>query len=151
MNKPQNTFLIEKGASVAQIRRDLHLGGRVSISDLDLGGQVSTLGPGGSALDRGGWLSPVVVLRRLTVTVGGFRIELLPGPSYAEAAGAQTICLEDGVSYGGEVEYAVVPEPSASAETPAGLSAVQAGSRQDEVPLGLGPYVNPNEDRKSTR
>ncbi|MEQ2181402.1 hypothetical protein GOODEAATRI_011308 [Goodea atripinnis] len=63
------SFLIEKGVKGAQQKKELTLGGRININDLD----------------SGLWLNPTVVLRRLTVTIGGFKIELLPGPSYTQS------------------------------------------------------------------
>lgn len=134
MNRQQRSFLIEKGVQGPQQKKELALGGRINIHDLDVGP----------------WLNPVVVLRRLTVTVGGFRIELLPGPSYAGSADAgQLICFEDGLSYGGDLEYAMVQDDVVDVQSPTAESIRDLGVVEkcctDDLPLSLGPYVNPND------
>nr|XP_023700510.1 PHD finger protein 3 isoform X2 [Paramormyrops kingsleyae]XP_023700511.1 PHD finger protein 3 isoform X2 [Paramormyrops kingsleyae] len=99
-------------------------------------------------------MNPVVVLRRLTVTVGGYKIELLPGPSKSPSTSAP-----------GAIPSQVVSDASGSVEG-VNLSAAQDGavtmadgkvvehltSVQDvgkcgtaEAPAELGPCVNPNE------
>ncbi|KAM6956331.1 uncharacterized protein phf3 [Aplochiton taeniatus] len=138
-DKQQLSFLIEKVSSVSQLKRELACGGRIKLSDLEVGL----------------WLNPVVVLRRLTVTVGGFRIELLPGPSHMSCVenvnADQAVCYEDGVSYGGDIEYAVVGAQTSTQETPKGLAAPLASKKpcSEDPPLELGPYVNPNDVQAS--
>ncbi|XP_050981715.1 PHD finger protein 3 [Labeo rohita] len=104
-------------------------------------------------------MNPVVVLRRLTVTVGGYKIELLPGPSHAfgsfSTSALQSLGFQDdGVTGDGlaldigqnqddatqEVAQEVVGEMSVGQST------------SDDMPMDFGPYVNPNEvqDTNST-
>nr|XP_040033840.1 PHD finger protein 3 [Gasterosteus aculeatus aculeatus]XP_040033841.1 PHD finger protein 3 [Gasterosteus aculeatus aculeatus]XP_040033842.1 PHD finger protein 3 [Gasterosteus aculeatus aculeatus]XP_040033843.1 PHD finger protein 3 [Gasterosteus aculeatus aculeatus] len=131
-NRLQKSFLIEKGVKGSQLKKELTLGGRVDVNDLD----------GGS------WLNPSVVLRRLTVTIAGFRIELLPGPSYTHNVEAsQSEGLDIGFS------YAVLPGKDANVQKPtpenvAEMDVVEKGSADDGA-LGLGPYVNPNDVQTS--
>ncbi|KAJ8250381.1 hypothetical protein COCON_G00223030 [Conger conger] len=84
-------------------------------------------------------MNPVVVLRRLTVTVGGYKIELLPGPSQAtaEAEGdaAEPPCFPESSASTGEVEFS--SEPGVTSQPP--RAAVGDSTEQ------LGPFVNPNE------
>nr|XP_004556031.1 PHD finger protein 3 isoform X2 [Maylandia zebra]XP_004556032.1 PHD finger protein 3 isoform X2 [Maylandia zebra] len=136
--KPANrlckSFLIEKGVTGPDLKRELTLGGRVNINEID----------------GGVWLNPTVVLRRLTVTIGGFKIELLPGPSYTQGVDAnQSACSDDGFSYGGEVGFTVLPDEAASVQNPAAESVeemdVSQKSSADDASHGLGPYVNPND------
>ncbi|XP_074532261.1 PHD finger protein 3 [Halichoeres trimaculatus] len=129
------TFLIEKGVKGPQLKKELILGGRINLNDLE----------------GGLWLNPVVVLRRLTVTIGGFKIELLPGPSYTHnVETSESSGFEDGFSYGGDVGFAVLPDETVNAqvtirENEAGIE----NSSADDSALGLGPYVNPNEVQTS--
>ncbi|XP_018605123.1 PHD finger protein 3 isoform X2 [Scleropages formosus] len=100
-------------------------------------------------------MNPVVVLKRLTVTVGGYKIELLPGPSKAPATDSSTVPSLDfpestaytteGLDFSGtHDETAVVP--SSSVEAVENLSSVQdVGTCCTDAPSELGPYVNPNE------
>ncbi|KAM8858787.1 uncharacterized protein phf3 isoform 2-T2 [Spinachia spinachia] len=131
-NRLQKSFLIEKGVKGSQLKKELTLGGRVDVNNLE----------GGS------WLNPSVVLRRLTVTIAGFRIELLPGPSYTHNVQASpSDCLDVGFS------YAVVPDKDANVQNPtpenvAKMDVVEKGSADDGA-LGLGPYVNPNDVQTS--
>lgn len=129
-NRLQKSFLIEKGVKGAQLKKELNLGGRINVNDLD----------------GGLWLNPSVVLRRLTVTIGGFKIELLPGPSYAQTIDAN---LEDGVTYGGDIGFAVLPDDTVSVQNPIPENVAETDlsekSSADDAPLGLGPYVNPND------
>lgn len=139
INRLQRSFLIEKGLAGADLKKELTLGGRVNVKDLD----------GGS------WMSPSVVLRRLTVTIGGFKIELLPGPSYAEAmdAAAQSAYL-DGVTCGPDVGFNVLPDDNVtihnvavSVPVPESTAEVNAkdSCSADDPALAPGPYVNPND------
>ncbi|KAG7276959.1 hypothetical protein CRUP_016449 [Coryphaenoides rupestris] len=129
-----------------KLKKELGLGGRVDIQHLD----------------TGLWLNPVVVLRRLTVTVGGFRIELLPGPSYDTVGGAdvgQAMSFQDGLTGGGEVALAVASDDQAAAsddqaaasddqaadQKPTTEEQVGAGGVEEDAALELGPYVNPND------
>ncbi|XP_076020173.1 PHD finger protein 3 [Genypterus blacodes] len=128
------SFLIEKGVQGSQLKKELTLGGRVNVHDLE----------------GGFWLNPTVELRRLTVTIGGFRIELLPGPSYAENADtSQLPCLEDGFSYAGDIEFTMLHEGTVSVQNSVSENAAQLDVVEkcgaNDAPLGLGPYVNPND------
>ncbi|XP_062422747.1 PHD finger protein 3 isoform X2 [Pungitius pungitius] len=131
-NRLQKSFLIEKGVKGSELKRELTLGGRVDVN----------------YLEGGSWLNPSVVLRRLTVTIAGFRIELLPGPSYTHNVEAsQSECLAVGFS------YAVVPDKDANVQNPtpenvAAMDVAEKGSADDGA-LGLGPYVNPNDVQTS--
>ncbi|XP_054456038.1 PHD finger protein 3 [Anoplopoma fimbria] len=131
-NRLQKSFLIEKGVAGPQLKKLLIVGGRVDVNNLD----------------GGLWLNPAVVLRRLTVTIAGFRIELLPGPSYSQNVEAsQSACLEGGFS------YAVLPDNAVSVQNPtpetvAKVDVIEKNSA-DDAPLGLGPYVNPNDVQTS--
>ncbi|KAK5602372.1 hypothetical protein CRENBAI_012929 [Crenichthys baileyi] len=137
------SFLIEKGVKGAQQKKELTLGGRINVSDLD----------------SGLWLNPTVVLRRLTVTIGGFKIELLPGPSYTQSLDTgEPACFEDGFSYGGDIDMAILPDdavcvqnPAQETPTPENVSEtdVMQKSLSDETNVGLGPYVNPNDVQTS--
>ncbi|XP_040905633.1 PHD finger protein 3 [Toxotes jaculatrix] len=137
-NRLQKSFLIEKGVKGAQLKKELTLGGRVNVNDID----------------GGLWLNPTVVLRRLTVTIGGFRIELLPGPSYAQSVDtSQAACFDDGISYGGDIGFAMLPDDAVSVQNPipekvAEMDVIQKSSA-DDAALGLGPYVNPNDVQTS--
>ncbi|KAM4730231.1 uncharacterized protein phf3 isoform 1-T2 [Anableps anableps] len=137
------SFLIEKGVKGAQQKKELTLGGRINISDLD----------------SGVWLNPTVVLRRLTVTIGGFKIELLPGPSYTQSLDtSEAACFEDGFSYGGDIDMAILPDdavciqnPVLETPTPENVSEIDVAEKSlsDDANLGLGPYVNPNDVQTS--
>lgn len=134
----QKSFLIEKGVKGAQLKKELSLGGRINVNDLD----------------GGLWLNPMVVLRRLTVTIGGFRIELLPGPSYSQNIDpSQPACFEDGVSYGGDIGYDILPDDAVNVQNPVAENVVETDvnekSAADDAALGLGPYVNPNDVQTS--
>ncbi|XP_067378953.1 PHD finger protein 3 isoform X2 [Channa argus] len=132
----QKSFLIEKGVRGAQLKKELTVGGRINVNDLD----------------GGLWLNPTVVLRRLTVTIGGFKIELLPGPSYTQSVDtSQSGCLDDGISYGGDIGLAVLPDDAVNVQNPtpeneAGLDVSK--SSVDDAALE-GPYVNPNDVQTS--
>ncbi|XP_022619176.1 PHD finger protein 3 [Seriola dumerili] len=137
-NRLQKSFLIEKGVKGAQLKKELTLGGRINVKDLD----------------GGLWLNPTVVLKRLTVTIGGFRIELLPGPSYTQSVDtSQAACFEDGISYGGDIGFAMLPGDAVNVQNPtpenvAEIDVVEKSSA-DDAALGLGPYVNPNDVQTS--
>lgn len=122
----------------AQLKKELTLGGRVNVKHLD----------------GGVWLNPSVVLRRLTVTIGGFKIELLPGPSYTHNVDmSQSAVLDDGLSYGRGVEVAVLPDNAVSAQNPTAVNtaevAVTEKSSAGDAAQALGPYVNPNDVQTS--
>lgn len=129
-NRLQKSFVIEKGVRGTQLKKELTLGGRININDLN----------------AGLWLNPSVVLRQLTVTIAGFRIELLPGPSYVQNADSG---YESGFSYGGDIGFAMLPDDTVSVHNPIPENVAQVDviekSCSDEAPLGLGPYVNPND------
>ncbi|XP_021170351.2 PHD finger protein 3 isoform X1 [Fundulus heteroclitus] len=137
------SFLIEKGVRGTEQKKKLTLGGRINISDLD----------------SGSWLNPAVVLRRLTVTIGGFKIELLPGPSYTQSLDtSEPAGFEDGFSYGGDVGMAILPgdavcmhNPVQETPTPEKVSEMDVAEKSlsDDTNLGLGPYVNPNDVQTS--
>lgn len=137
-NRLQKSFLIEKGVKGTQLKKELILGGRINVADL-----------------HGGlWLNPTVVLKRLTVTIGGFKIELLPGPSYTQTVDtSQVACIDDCISYAGDVGSAVLPGEAVTAQTPdpenkAEMDGAEKSSTED-ASLGLGPYVNPNDVQTS--
>uniref|UniRef100_UPI0037E80B77 PHD finger protein 3 n=1 Tax=Semicossyphus pulcher TaxID=241346 RepID=UPI0037E80B77 len=137
-NRLQKTFLIEKGVKGTQLKKELTLGGRINVKDLD----------------GGLWLHPTVVLRRLTVTIGGFKIELLPGPSYTHnVETSESSGFEDGFSYSGDVGFAVLPDGAVNAQTPVRENAAEVDvtekSSADDSAVALGPYVNPNEVQTS--
>uniref|UniRef100_A0A3P8SYL6 PHD finger protein 3 n=1 Tax=Amphiprion percula TaxID=161767 RepID=A0A3P8SYL6_AMPPE len=137
-NRLRKSFLIEKGVKGTQLKKELTLGGRVNINDFD----------------GGLWLKPTVVLRRLTVTIGGFRIELLPGPSYTQNVDAsQAACFGDGFSYGGDIGFAILPDDTVNVQNPTPVNVADVGvaekSSTDDAGLGLGPYVNPNDVQNS--
>ncbi|XP_029305251.1 LOW QUALITY PROTEIN: PHD finger protein 3 [Cottoperca gobio] len=137
-NRLRKSFLIEKGVKGAQLKKELILGGRVDVNDL-----------------QGGlWLNPSVVLRRLTVTIAGFRIELLPGPSYTHNVEAsQSVCLDGGFSYAGDIGFAVLPGATVNVPNPTAVNVAEVDviekSSADDAALGLGPYVNPNDVQTS--
>lgn len=135
-NRLQKSFLIEKGVKGSQLKKELTLGGRVNINDLD----------------GGLWLNPTVVLRRLTVTIGGFRIELLPGPSYKQSVNtSQSACIDDGISYGGDIGF-VLPDDAVNVQNPIPENEAKMDvekSSAEDAALELGPYVNPNEVQTS--
>lgn len=133
-NRLGKSFLIEKGVKGAKLKELLFLGGRININ----------------TFDGGSWLNPTVILRRLTVTIGGFRIELLPGPSYSQTVDeSQTTCFEEGLSYSGDIGFTMLQDASVNIQTPlpdnvAEIDVMEKSCMAD-APLGLGPYVNPNE------
>ncbi|XP_041866223.1 PHD finger protein 3 isoform X2 [Melanotaenia boesemani] len=137
-NRLSRSFLIEKGVKGAQLKKELTLGGRININDLD------------DEL----WLNPTVVLRRLTVTIGGFKIELLPGPSYMQGVDAsQSVCFDNSFSYTGDIGLAILPDDSVPVENPIPDSVAEMDgtekSSADDAAHGLGPYVNPNDVQTS--
>ncbi len=133
----KRSFLIEKGVKGAQLKKELTQGGRVNINNLD----------------GGVWLNPTVVLRRLTVTIGGFKIELLPGPSYAQNVEmSQAAGFDDGISYDGGVGIAMLTDNAVSEQNPTLENVAELDvpeSSADDAAVGLGPYVNPNDVQTS--
>uniref|UniRef100_A0A671KQ80 PHD finger protein 3-like n=1 Tax=Sinocyclocheilus anshuiensis TaxID=1608454 RepID=A0A671KQ80_9TELE len=100
-------------------------------------------------------MNPVVVLRRLTVTVGGYKIELLPGPSHAfgsfSTSALQSLGFQDdGVAADGlaldlgQNQDDGTQEVVNSAQEVVGEVSV-GQSTSDDMPMDFGPYVNPNE------
>lgn len=83
-------------------------------------------------------MNPVVVLRRLTVTVGGFRIELLPGP-----------CPPSSASFDPEAfrSMSLQQEVAPGAERN-GLDPETPGTEQA---MDFGPCVNPNDVQHEKR
>ncbi|XP_073690990.1 uncharacterized protein phf3 [Garra rufa] len=107
-------------------------------------------------------MNPVVVLRRLTVTVGGYKIELLPGPSHAfgsfSTSALQSLGFQDGAVTGdtlavdlGQNQDDGTQEVDNSAQEVVGEVSI-GQSDSDEMPMVFGPFVNPNEvqDTNST-
>ncbi|XP_067243062.1 PHD finger protein 3 isoform X3 [Chanodichthys erythropterus] len=107
-------------------------------------------------------MNPVVVLRRLTVTVGGYKIELLPGPSHAfgsfSTSDLQSLGFqEDGITADGlaldlgQNQDEVAQELDNSTQEVVGEVSVGKPA-SDDMPMDFGPYVNPNEvqDTNST-
>lgn len=105
-------------------------------------------------------MNPVVVLRRLTVTVGGYKIELLPGPSQSfgsfSTSALQSLGFQDdgiiadglALDLGQNQDEQVVDN---SAPEAVGEVSIDQSTSHD-VPMDFGPYVNPNEvqDTNST-
>lgn len=138
LSRLQKSFLIEKGVKGAQLKKELTLGGRINVNDLD----------GGS------WLNPMVVLRRLTVTIGGFKIELLPGPSYSQNVETdQSAYYDEGLLYSSDVGIAALPGGAGSVKNPTPENTekmeVTENDCAEDTSLGLGPYVNPNDVQSS--
>ncbi|XP_019726175.1 PHD finger protein 3 isoform X2 [Hippocampus comes] len=129
-NRLQKSFLIKKGVKGIQLKKELTLGGRININDIE----------------GGLWLKPSVVLKRLTVTIGGFKIELLPGPSYLHDTEAN---FDGSFSYGADVGFAMLSDDGVAAQNPALQKVADQNVTEnlgvDDTPLGLGPYVNPND------
>ncbi|XP_053731659.1 PHD finger protein 3 [Synchiropus splendidus] len=132
-HNPSQSFLIEKGVQGSQLKKELTEGGRININDLD----------------GGLWLNPSVELRRLTVTIGGFRIELLPGPSYIQTTDPM---MDDSFAFDENLGFPVLPDDAIGAnkhiQEVAQVDVVESGF-DDEATLALGPYVNPNDVQKS--
>ncbi|XP_061546473.1 PHD finger protein 3 [Phycodurus eques] len=129
-NRLQKSFLIKKGVKGVQLKKELTLGGRINISDIE--GVL--------------WLKPSVVLKRLTVTIGGFKIELLPGPSYLQDAEAN---FDSSFSCTADIGFAMLSDDCVSAQNPVPEKVADRDITEkicvDDTPLGLGPYVNPND------
>ncbi|KAK7902150.1 hypothetical protein WMY93_018919 [Mugilogobius chulae] len=132
-NALENSFLIDKGVDGVKLKQELLNGGRININDFE--GEL--------------WLQPNVVLRRLTVTIGGFRIELLPGPGYTHTVDdSQATIFEDGMSYSGDMGFTMLQEATLDIQSQLtdNIAAIDiVKSCVDDAALGLGPYVNPNE------
>lgn len=128
----ENSFLIEKGVKGVKLKEDLINGGRININDLD----------------SGLWLQPTVVLRKLTVTIGGFRIELLPGPGYTQTVDESQVSLFDGMAYSGDIGFTMLQDATIDIQTPLTDTVPEINivkSCIDDAALALGPYVNPND------
>ncbi|XP_061692893.1 PHD finger protein 3 isoform X2 [Syngnathoides biaculeatus] len=129
-NRLQKSFLIKKGVKGVQLKKELTLGGRININDIE--GVL--------------WLKPSVVLKRLTVTIGGFKIELLPGPSYLQDAEAN---FDGSFPYGADIGFPMLSDSGVSVSNPVPEKVADRDITEkicvDETPLGLGPYVNPND------
>ncbi|XP_051503284.1 PHD finger protein 3-like isoform X1 [Myxocyprinus asiaticus] len=107
-------------------------------------------------------MNPVVVLRRLTVTVGGYKIELLPGPSHSfgsfSTSALQSLGFQDnsmtadgiGLDLGQNQDSNTQEIDNSTQEVVEEVIVGQPGS--DDMPIDFGPYVNPNDvqDAKST-
>ncbi|XP_061814728.1 PHD finger protein 3 [Nerophis lumbriciformis] len=128
LNRQQKSFLIDEGVKGVQLKKELTLGGRININHLE----------------GGLWLKPSVVLKRLTVTIGGFKIELLPGPSYLHDADAN---FDSSFSYGGDIGFTMLSEDAVSVSNSEKVPHLDVAKKKrvDDTPLGLGPYVNPND------
>lgn len=95
-------------------------------------------------------MNPVVVLRRLTVTVGGYKIELLPGPSHTSGSfntgTLQSLSFQDDSmtieSNGFDLGQAQSFDMHSTPEVVEELNVIEHGA--NEMPMDLGPYVNPN-------
>ncbi|XP_072293353.1 uncharacterized protein phf3 isoform X2 [Eucyclogobius newberryi] len=127
-NALENSFLIDKGVNGGKLKQDLMNGGRININDFEV------------AL----WLQPNVVLRKLTVTIGGFRIELLPGPGYIQTVDDSQATIFEG----GDIGVTMLPDATLDIRSPLtdNIAAIDiVKSCVDDAALGLGPYVNPNE------
>ncbi|XP_051946392.1 PHD finger protein 3-like isoform X2 [Xyrauchen texanus] len=107
-------------------------------------------------------MNPVVVLRRLTVTVGGFKIELLPGPSHSfgsfNTSAVQSLDFQDeamtadviGIDLGQSQDDNTQEVDHSTQEVVGEVMVGQPGS--DIMPMDLGTCVNPNDvqDANST-
>lgn len=132
VNTLENSFLIEKGVKGVKLKEELNNGGRVNIHDLE----------------GGLWLQPTVVLKRLTVTIGGFRIELLPGPGYTQTVDESQASLFDGMTYSGDIGFTMLQDATLDIQTPLTDAVTELDivkSCVDDAALALGPYVNPND------
>lgn len=89
-------------------------------------------------------MNPVVVLRRLTVTVGGYKIELLPGPSHTSGSfntdALQTLNFQDDTMTNESNGFAQAFDVNSTPEVVEEINVIE-----QEMPMDLGPYVNPNE------
>lgn len=95
-------------------------------------------------------MNPSVVLRRLTVTIGGFKIELLPGPSYSETVEVGQSAYLDSVTCGPDVGFNVLSDDNITIQNVAAAVATVAPERSsDDSALAPGPYVNPNDVQSS--
>lgn len=96
----------------------------------------------------------MVVLRRLTVTIGGFKIELLPGPSYTQNVETnQSAHYEEALVYSADTAIAALPVAAGSVQNPTPENTekmeVTENAHAEDASLGLGPYVNPNDVQSS--
>lgn len=132
VNTVENSFLIEKGVKGVKLKEELMNGGRINVNDLE----------------GGLWLQPTVVLKKLTVTIGGFRIELLPGPGYTQTVDESQASLFDGIAYSGDIGFTMLQDATLDIQTPLTDSVAEIDivkSCVDDATLALGPYVNPND------
>ncbi|XP_034464848.1 PHD finger protein 3 isoform X3 [Hippoglossus hippoglossus] len=134
----EKSCLIEKQIKGTELKKELTEGGRINVNNLD----------------GGRWLNPTVVLRRLTVTIGGFKIELLPGPSYTQDVDtSQAVCLEEDMLPVVDKGLTVLPADAVNVQNPIAESVAEVDvsekSTADDVVHGLGPYVNPNDVQTS--
>lgn len=132
VNTLETSFLIDKGVKGVRLKEELMNGGRININDLD----------------GGLWLQPTVVLKKLTVTIGGFRIELLPGPGYTQTVDESQASLFDGISYSGDIGFTMLQDATLDIQTPLADTVAEIDivkSCVDDATLALGPYVNPND------
>lgn len=95
------------------------------------------------------------MLKRLTVTIGGFKIELLPGPSYTQNVDmSQPAYFDEGLSHGGSVGFVALPDVTVNVQDPIPKKVAEIDSTEnksaDDAALGLGPYVNPNDVQTSS-
>ncbi|KAA0718215.1 PHD finger protein 3 [Triplophysa tibetana] len=100
-------------------------------------------------------MNPVVVLRRLTVTVGGYKIELLPGPSQTfgsfNASALQSLGFQDDSTIDEGVALNREQNQNSNTEDidnfpPDVVGEASVGQpSSDDTPMDFGPYVNPNE------
>ena len=137
-NRLEKSCLIEKQIKGTELKKELTEGGRINVNNLD----------------GGRWLNPTVVLRRLTVTIAGFKIELLPGPSYTQDLDtSQAVCLEEDMLPVVDKGLTVLPADAVNVQNPIAESVAEVDvsekSTADDVVQGLGPYVNPNDVQTS--
>ncbi|XP_060942963.1 PHD finger protein 3 isoform X2 [Limanda limanda] len=130
--------LIEKQIKGTELKKELTEGGRIDVNNLE--GRR--------------WLNPTVVLRRLTVTIAGFKIELLPGPSYTQDVDTmQAVCLEEDMLPVVDKGLTVLPVDAVNVQNPIAESVAEVDvsekSTADDVVHGLSPYVNPNDVQTS--
>ncbi|XP_062256600.1 PHD finger protein 3 isoform X1 [Platichthys flesus] len=137
-NRLEKPCLIEKQIKGTELKKELTEGGRIDVN----------------SLEGRRWLNPTVVLRRLTVTIGGFKIELLPGPSYTQDVDtSQAVCLEGDMLPVVDKGLTVLPVDAVNVQNPTaeGVAEVDVSEKStaDDVVHGLGPYVNPNDVQTS--
>uniref|UniRef100_A0AAY5EJJ7 PHD finger protein 3 n=1 Tax=Electrophorus electricus TaxID=8005 RepID=A0AAY5EJJ7_ELEEL len=92
-------------------------------------------------------MNPVVVLRRLTVTVGGYKIELLPGPSQTSGSfntgTLQALSFQNNSVTTDSIRF---DQAFTEEQAPGAMGELNAGQHgANNVPMEFGPYVNPND------